>query len=204
MNSIPQKRCTKCGVEKSPDDFGWNTSKARRHTACKFCRNEWNKAYQKRKRQEDPIYRQRTIERERQYRLRNTEGAKASQRAAYRKRAEYYKERSREWVKNNPDKIQARRERNRAAYCARQHIRETRKRGNGGSYTVREWRALCAKYDHRCLCCGEQKTLTVDHIIPIVKGGSSNIENLQPLCGVCNSAKHDKIIDYRPMEDQNA
>ncbi len=201
MNSIPQKRCTKCGVEKSPDDFGWNTSKVRLHTQCKFCRNERNKAYQKRKRQEDPVYRQRMIESERRCRLNNPEGAKASQRGSYQKRAEYYRQKSREYAKANPDKVRQLRERNRAQLCRTQHLREARKRGNGGSYTVQEWNELCERYDYRCLRCGEQKPLTVDHVIPISKGGPNDISNLQPLCGSCNSTKRDKTIDYRVKGD---
>lgn len=36
-------------------------------------------------------------------------------------------------------------------------------------------------------------TFNIDHIIPLDKGGKSNIENLALSCGGCNSAKSDKV-----------
>ena len=68
-----------------------------------------------------------------------------------------------------------------------------------GKYSVGEWRALCAKYDHRCLCCGEQKPLTPDHIKPLSRGGTNTIDNIQPLCLDCNMHKATKETDYRPL-----
>lgn len=75
--------------------------------------------------------------------------------------------------------------------------RRARIKGNGGKYTATEWEALKQKYGHKCLDCGEVKSLTIDHVVPIVAGGLNTIDNIQPLCLSCNSKKHAKTTDFR-------
>lgn len=72
-----------------------------------------------------------------------------------------------------------------------------RLRNAKGSFTKEQWESLCKKCLWRCLCCGKKKKLTADHVVPLSKGGSNYIHNIQPLCHSCNSKKHDKTIDYR-------
>lgn len=80
----------------------------------------------------------------------------------------------------------------------RGHNYRARKRNAYGCITAGEWKALKRKYNNICLCCGRDDVkLTLDHIIPLSKGGSNVIENAQPLCLSCNSSKGAKIIDYR-------
>ena len=78
-------------------------------------------------------------------------------------------------------------------------IRRQREREAGGVMSDHQWDTLCKFFGRKCLCCGESKILWPDHIIPVVYGGSSNVENRQPLCMECNSKKATKIIDYRPV-----
>ncbi|MDL2271251.1 HNH endonuclease, partial [Methanobrevibacter sp. OttesenSCG-928-I08] len=57
---------------------------------------------------------------------------------------------------------------------------------------------VLVKYDYRCAECGTSKEnaeLEIDHIIPVAKGGSNDIDNLQVLCRDCNRGKSDKIWD---------
>jgi len=67
------------------------------------------------------------------------------------------------------------------------------------SHTWGEWENLKKQYGFICPCCkkSEQEIkLTEDHIIPLSKGGSDLIENIQPLYQHCNFVKHTLIIKY--------
>ena len=64
-----------------------------------------------------------------------------------------------------------------------------------------EFIALCANFNWCCLRCGQQGQLTVDHIDP--HGSNSVSDNIQPLCGPCNSYKGQRCTDYRPNPHAN-
>lgn len=68
-----------------------------------------------------------------------------------------------------------------------------------GFHTFGEWELLKKQYGYTCPSCGKKEPeikLTEDHIIPLSKGGSNYIENIQPLCRNCNSKKQIKIIKF--------
>lgn len=74
-----------------------------------------------------------------------------------------------------------------------------RLRVEGNSHTFGEWEILKAQYNYTCPSCSEEEPkikLTEDHIIPLSKGGSDKIENIQPLCGSCNFKKHTNTTKY--------
>ena len=71
--------------------------------------------------------------------------------------------------------------------------RYAREKGCIGSHTLKEWDDIKNFYENKCKYCGAKTKLTKDHIIPLSKGGTDFIENIQPLCHSCNSKKHNKL-----------
>jgi 5-methylcytosine-specific restriction endonuclease McrA len=58
--------------------------------------------------------------------------------------------------------------------------------------TVDQWQEICQKQNYKCAMCGEAKTLTRDHIVPLTKNGQHTASNIQALCQSCNSKKSNK------------
>lgn len=98
-----------------------------------------------------------------------------------------------EWARNHPEVGRAIKAR-----------RRSKKTKAGGSFSAKQWLNLCKSYNNKCLCCNKRKRLEADHVIPVTKGGSSDISNIQPLCRSCNAIKGTKTIDYRKQPESDA
>lgn len=120
------------------------------------------------------------------YRAKTVVRRKAYNAQYYKEHAGDYKRRLRGWRKDNPERVKV-----------QMHNRRARKTQAGGSYTAEEWNALRKQYNYCCVCCGKRRKLVPDHVIPIARGGTSDIINIQPLCGPCNSRKSTRSTDYR-------
>lgn len=71
-------------------------------------------------------------------------------------------------------------------------------RGNGPGISQRDWDRLVKRYNSRCAYCGEKCEPTVDHVIPVSRGGAHSIGNVVPACLFCNLSKHNKLpIEFR-------
>lgn len=71
------------------------------------------------------------------------------------------------------------------------------------SSSVREW--LKEKEEpNKCIYCGEEKDLTIEHILPRICGGEDVLENVIMVCKSCNSAKGGKrLYEWRGIDEKD-
>ena len=66
------------------------------------------------------------------------------------------------------------------------------------TFNKQEKKSVYAKGNGHCAICGKKlsfRKLTIDHIIPLAKGGTNHFDNLQPVCCECNRFKSDLTPD---------
>ena len=87
-----------------------------------------------------------------------------------------------EWQKRNPEKRRAN-VRNRTAL----------RKAADGRHTSEQIIGMLHQQHWRCIACDEPivRDRHIDHIMPLILGGSNDISNLQGLCPTCNMRKHD-------------
>ena len=128
-------------------------------------------------------------------------------RAAYSRNPDAKKQRVKKYAAEHPEvnnraaKKYAQTDKGRVAGIKRTKVHRARRLGATGNHTTGEFLQVVNRFDNKCLRCGETfDQLTEDHVVPLSRGGSDSISNIQPLCHPCNSAKRDKTIDYRPKD----
>jgi 5-methylcytosine-specific restriction endonuclease McrA len=68
-----------------------------------------------------------------------------------------------------------------------------------GKMDINGFYAKCYSLGWHCRVCGKEltkDTVTIDHIVPVSRGGTNDIENLQPMCHSCNSRKGNRPMNY--------
>lgn len=83
-------------------------------------------------------------------------------------------------------------------------LRASKKFGLSEHFTAPEWVNLCLRYGCICLACKEKLVIYLlppDHIVPLTKGGTNTIDNIQPLCTKCNIGKNNRTFNWRVRVD---
>lgn len=117
------------------------------------------------------------------YRLANLDKVAAAKRKWRMDNPEKMQAARNAWESNNPDKKRVHRENRRA-----------RERDAGGRMSADIVSVLMEKQKCQCVVCKKDiaKKYEIDHVVPLILGGSNDDDNLQLLCVTCNRSKGKK------------
>jgi 5-methylcytosine-specific restriction endonuclease McrA len=181
------RQCRECGEAKNLSEFP--VTRGRQFHKCKRCTyqktQEWAVANRQRSREIKDSYVQRNPERNRESKTRyyRTEHGRAKNKAWKSEHREQINARNRELFAAKHEPMLARLER-----------RGAREAQSEGRFTKRDKQRLFAEQGGKCAGCGSDLAgvYHVDHILPLVLGGTHWPENRQILCPTCNHQKGTK------------
>lgn len=214
-----QKRCVKCNIFKNPEDFYvrkagrvetrckecvkvystkrysqnkpqlkaqqkayYEKNKARiiaktsayRRAHPEIAKKSWQKWYLKNKPKE--------AAKARKWRLANRDRALLNGRRWRWLNPEKAAKLRRDWRKANPEK--------RIAHSLKAtRLRVLRYTNAPGNFSEELWRQRLELLGAACWYCGKESGVTVEHVIPLARGGTNYIANLRPTCKKCNNTK---------------
>lgn len=165
--------CNKCKIEKTVEDFPKNKKcKSGRERTCKKC------VYKSRENKKDN---QKKLARK--WYLENRELTLKRQSKYYQENKERLKAYGRQHTKDNPE-----------IYKAASHRRRAAIKNNGrNDLTADQIRWLFDNFQ-KCIYCGIEDDLTIDHIKPISKGGQNTLDNIVVACMGCNNKKRTRTV----------
>lgn len=109
---------------------------------------------------------------------------------------------SAKWSKANPDKVKAILARYRKTnpekmsfYASKRRALKQASTPPNEILTSAEWLTILAEANGHCHYCGKEAKLTMDHIIPLSKGGTHSQNNIAAACAHCNSSKGARTLE---------
>jgi len=197
-------RCKPCHAD---DVRQWTHAKPERLERVRKRVVEWKQqhpemhhANERRRRSErwrdDPVFRQACRERWLRYRQKNVERRAAAYRKWVRDNPERARARNRRWAARHREKTRAKAKawrmanpaRAQALWRASRSRRRAREQGAAGKTTRAKLQARWDYFGGRCWICGGEAD-SIDHVIPLARGGSNWPSNLRPACLACNTRK---------------
>jgi 5-methylcytosine-specific restriction endonuclease McrA len=141
---------------------------------------------------------------------RNPDYLKSYARKYREENRERVREYDRDWRAKNRERALAKaREAQRKRYAANPEVKKLRVQQRryalgaaGPGVTPAEWLAVCDSYRdaNGCVCCAYCKAPckpTVDHVVPLVRGGRDEVSNVVPACKSCNCSKSARLLSER-------
>lgn len=170
---MKKKICYRCRLNKRLTDFPLaRNAAAGRQSWCRVCFTTYGKEK-----------RVKINARRKAWREKNKAREKLKDQKYYQDHKGDFLERLRTW-----------RSRNRVKASVLCRNRQCRLQDAVGDFTAEQWERKKLEFANCCAYCGEEKKLTIHHLIPLAKGGHNFIEDVVPACQSCNSRIGTEIV----------
>lgn len=200
--ALEKKICSKCGIEKIISEFH---KKADSHDGllgrCKSCykieRKLYRDAIPDRIKQWHRNYIDKDINKSREiwkkasrkYKNSNRDILVKKERLARAINPEYFRQKTKKWQGNNPEKVRLNR-----------HKRRSRIESSDSNYNPEDIIRIYENQSERCFYCHKsitwpEKGTHIDHKIPLSRGGSNEASNICLSCSRCNTSKGYKTVE---------
>lgn len=202
------KRCTKCGEYKVANNTYFSKDKRNKYGLncwCKECDRQYRKAnkdkFKEYHKEYDKKYRQankdKIKEYQQEYRKDNKEYFKKYEQANKDKRREYFKAYGKEYRKTPQGQV---------AYFNGHCKRRAREQSQGRGITKEQWLEMMNYFNWQCAYSGirisKQEDRSIDHIVPVDKGGEHEIWNVVPMYLPYNKRKNaSDMLDWYKEQD---
>lgn len=212
------KICKKCKIEKSIDEFSFCGNGYKR-TKCKTCINEEQKIFrdnnpeymaaaQKKYLSKDPKRIEQKNQKRKEYYKRNSDKARLDRMIYYWENREQEIEKNKKWKENNRQRIIEYRKKynNEKPYVKRNSEakrRASKKTTNVENIDIREIIKRDGTICWLCLKNCPPDNITLDHIVPLSRGGSHTYENIALAHRECNSKKFVNIVERGIFANDN-
>lgn len=210
------KVCTKCGEILVANETNFRKIKSGKYglrAECRNCEKEYNNEYMQnndekykqikknsnkkyyKKNKEEILKKQKNHreecieemkEKEKQYREKHKEKIAECKKQYYKKHKEEISDYHRQWRRNNPH-----------IKFNNHNKRRQREKNQGNGISKDQWLEMMDFFEWKCAYSGEyiggdSEFRTIDHIIPLSKGGEHEIWNCIPCYGIYNYSKYNK------------
>lgn len=61
-------------------------------------------------------------------------------------------------------------------------------------FTGDDWKRCLNRFGGECVYCGAKERLSMDHVVPVTRGGSHGVGNIVPACVSCNASKGNSFL----------
>jgi 5-methylcytosine-specific restriction endonuclease McrA len=91
-------------------------------------------------------------------------------------------------------RIQARYRQSGKAKACEQRYEARKMNAPGNGITATRINEILESTMGHCCYCGQKRKMTLDHVVPLARGGGHDESNVVPVCAKCNSSKKDRTF----------